>query len=470
MELISVDEVANTLGFSSQYIRTLLRKGKLPGEKIGKQWLVDESAFETRLEVNEPKIEYSVSDRRNTSGKLSDVKALSFFSGAMGMDLGLEKAGISILLASEIDKASRNTIVKNNPNIGLIGDIRDYSVNDILDYAGLSHDDDIDLIVGGPPCQAFSTAGKRKAFEDERGNVFLTFINIITSIKPKYAVIENVRGLLSAPLKHRPHSQRGEGYPPLSIEEKRGGALNHIIGLLENAGYGVSFNLYNAANFGSPQKRERLIIICCRNGEKPPYLIQTHSHNAENGFKKWKTFREAVKGIENVEMTYVPFPEKRLKYYRMLKPGENWRALPEELQKEALGKSYFAQGGRTGFFRRLSWDEPSPTLVTHPAMPATDLAHPTENRPLSVEEYKRIQEFPDSWKIMGNKMDQYRQIGNAVPISLGNAVGVLIKKLLNGEKIEYITNKKFSRYTNTDEISFKEQIEKEDSKQLIMLF
>lgn len=96
----------------------------------------------------------------------------------------------------------------------------------------------------------------------------------------------------------------------------------------------------------------------------------------------------------------------------MLKPGENWRNLPKELQPEAMGNSYHLGGGKTGFYRRLDWDSPSPTVVTHPAMPATELAHPTENRPLSIQEYKRIQEFPDDWVIEGSLLDKYKQIGN----------------------------------------------------------
>nr|WP_225226280.1 DNA cytosine methyltransferase [Komarekiella delphini-convector] len=105
-----------------------------------------------------------------------------------------------------IDKDVRLTIKTNKPDCPLIGDIRNYSAEQILEISGLSSFEDVDLIVGGPPCQAFSTAGKRSSFNDERGNVFFTFINLITKIRPKYAVIENVRGLLSAPLIHRPHN------------------------------------------------------------------------------------------------------------------------------------------------------------------------------------------------------------------------------------------------------------------------
>jgi len=264
-------------------------------------------------------------------------------------------------------------------------------------------------------------------------------------------VIENVRGLLSTPLKHRPHNLRGKDAPPLTKEEEKGGALNHILEKLKDSGYSFSFNLYNAANFGTPQKRERVIIVCSRDQKKPPYLQPTNSENGEFGLQKWNTFEDAVKSLNGIEHNYIEFPEKRLKYYKMLKPGQNWRSLPKDLQQEALGASFFAGGGKTGFLRRLAWDKPAPTLVTHPAMPATDLAHPVENRPLSVQEYKKIQEFPDDWIIEGSLIEQYKQIGNAVPISLGKAIGNQITKLLNGENILKINNFPYSRYINTNE-------------------
>jgi len=374
----------------------------------------------------------------------------------MGMDNGLEKAGFEVLLCSEIDKACRKTIHTNRPDVALIGDIRDYSAKDIRKHAGLTHNEKIDLVVGGPPCQAFSTAGNRKGFDDERGNVFLTFLERIIELKPTFAVIENVRGILSAPLQHRPHERRGFGYPPLTPDEEKGGALMHIVTILKKAGYGVTFNLYNSANFGTPQKRERVIIICSRNGKKLPYLVPTNSESGDFNLPKWKSFKNAVKGLPK-QRTHLNFPEKRLQYYRLLKPGQYWKHLPKELQKVALGASYFAGGGKTGFLRRLAWDKPAPTLVTHPAMPATDLAHPVEDRPLSVEEYKRIQEFPDDWTIEGSLIDQYRQIGNAVPVSLGKAVGKLLIDYMEKRTIMNIKGFSYSRYMATNEITWEEK-------------
>ena len=146
------------------------------------------------------------------------------------------------------------------------------------------------------------------------------------------------------------------------------------------------------------------------------------------------------------------FPIKRLKYYQLLKSGENWKNLPIELQKEALGKSFELQGGKTGFLRRLDWNKPSPTLVTSPTMPATDLAHPVENRPLSVAEYARIQQFPDDWVFAGNIKEQYRQIGNAVPVGFGRLIGKALLNYDNGElSFNPFQNFPYSRYKFTNE-------------------
>ena len=457
--MLSVTEAAVKLNLTPQQVRNLCRTEKLKAEKIGNTWIIREKSIEevissTHCGVAEDQSAYIFNE-------IDSKKpiALSFFSGAMGMDIGLEKAGFQTIFASEIDKACRKTILKNKPNIALVGDIRDYTAKQVRFISGLSDDDEIDLVVGGPPCQAFSTAGKRKAFEDERGNVFLTFIDMIIDLNPKFAVIENVRGLLSAPLKHRPHNERGKEYDPLTVDELPGGALNHIIERLEQAGFSVSFNLYNSANFGTPQKRERVIIMCSRDTDKLPYLEPTHSENGEFGLKKWKTFWEATNDLALDEHEHLDFPEKRLKYYRLLNEGQNWRSLPDNLQREAMGASYYSGGGKTGFLRRLSWNKPSPTLVTHPAMPATDLCHPEQDRPLSIQEYKRIQEFPDEWDLQGSLLDRYKQIGNAVPSGLGYAVGNLLWKCMNEKEIKTVEDFRYSRYRLTDEVSWRENFE-----------
>lgn len=401
-----------------------------------------------------------------------EYPTISTFSGAMGLDNGLEKAGFSIRLAVEIEKDMCNTIRLNKPNLPLISDdIRNYSGEELLKKAGIKPGE-LFLLCGGPPCQAFSTAGKRRGLDDERGNVFLKYISLIGEMRPKYFLIENVRGLLSATYKH-PSS-------PIDTPAPKGSALSYLLYQIKKLGYSYSFTLYDAANYGVPQHRERVIILGSREGYKIPHIPPTHNEHGASGLKPWVSLSNALHGL--TQCTCGKIPVKRQKFYQYLKAGQNWKNLPPEIQEEAMGKSYKLQGGKTGFYRRLSWDKPAPTLVTCPTMPATELCHPDEIRPLSLEEYARIQMFPDSWRFSGNIAAVYKQIGNAVPVGLAEAVGRHILKfdaLSDEQKKEAafqntLPNHCHSRYKNTDDAYFSQQIEsirmKEESNYELVLF
>ena len=446
-ELLTVSDVAKEIKVTPQYVRKLISEEKLKAGRVGKQWLVSKEQLEQYIKDYDVIIEPD--DHERIDDDVPEIVALSFFSGAMGLDIGMEQGGIKALLACEFNKYCRMTIQKNRPKMALIGDINKYTPEEIIRMAKIPEGRKVDVIFGGPPCQAFSTAGARRALNDERGNVFLRFIEIVKAIKPTYLVIENVRGLLSAP------------YPYGNVEEPiKGGALCVIMDCLKAAGYTMSFELYNAANFGAPQIRERIVMIGKLGDEKVSYLKPTHNKQGTDGLSPWRTLRDAFSVLaDDTEHHYIEFPEKRLKFYRMLSEGQYWKDLPPKAQEEAMGWKIHMGGGKTGFFRRLSYDKPSPTLVTNPTMPATDLCHPTENRPLSVEEYACIQEFPQNWKICGPILEQYKQIGNAVPIKLGQAIAKTIIDDMNG--IKYNSNGfKYSRYRNTNEILWKESMKK----------
>ena len=438
-DFVSVEDAARTIGLSKQAVTKLIRDGLLSADKVGNAWVTTPARLDAYLEARnlrpEPQDHGAVrpGERR--------IVALSFFSGALGLDLGMEEAGIEAALFCENDRKCRMTIASTRPERALIGDIRKYGAEEILSMAGVPEGRGVDVMFGGPPCQAFSTAGARKAFDDDRGNVFLRYLDLVEEIRPRYVVIENVRGLLSTPYPMR------EGEP-----SKKGGAFKIVLSRLEKAGYATSFNLYNAANFGAPQVRERLVVIAKLGGEKVGYLTPTHSRDGAFGLPVWKTFGEAVRGLDEASMHHADFPEKRLRYFRMLKEGQYWKDLPPAVAKEAMGKSYELSGGKTGFYRRLSFGKPCPTLVTSPTMPATDLCHPTRDRPLSVEEYKRVQGFPDDWRICGSMADQYRQIGNAVPVALGRAIGRAILDDMAGVAADgRFEGFPYSRYVRTSD-------------------
>lgn len=420
--LININTVASKLEITEQYARKLIRDGKLKAMRVGSQWVIDDNELDRYMMSND-NISFNPSDQKRVENTIPKIVALSFFSGAMGLDIGMANAGINALLACESNKHCRRTIFRNRPDIGLIGDINMYSSEDILRMANIPNNQTIDVIFGGPPCQSFSTAGTRRGLNDNRGNVFLRYIEIVNQIKPTYVVIENVRGLLSTPYSIDKSSK------PI-----KGGALYLIISKLRKAGYTVSFNLYNAANFGAPQIRERVVIIGKFGTDRVPYLSPTHSNNPDDGLPCWRTLHDAISNIAHLSHHYINFPEKRLKFYRMLTEGQYWKDLPADMQIEAMGDKLKLGGGKTGFYRRLSFNKPSPTLVTNPTMPATDLCHPTEDRPLSVEEYSAIQGFPLNWQICGSILEQYKQIGNAVPIKLGEAIAHTIISDMEGKK------------------------------------
>lgn len=445
--LLTVAEVADKLKATPQYIRKLINAGRLGAARLGRQWVVKPDDLAKYIKEYDVLIEPA--DHARFSDEIPAIVALSFFSGAMGLDIGMRNGGIRALLACEVNKYCRMTIAQNEPDMALIGDINKYGPEDILRMARIPAGRGVDVIFGGPPCQAFSTAGARRALDDARGNVFLSYIAVVEQIRPTYVVIENVRGLLSAP------------YPYDGIAKPvKGGALCVILDRLRAAGYTISFELYNAANFGAPQIRERLVMIGKLGGRKVPYLSPTHSEDGKYGLEPWRTLREALAGLQAAEQHYINFPEKRLKFYRLLKAGQYWKDLPEEAQREAMGAKLELGGGKTGFYRRLNFGRPSPTLVTNPTMPATDLCHPVEDRPLSVEEYGRIQEFPEDWKICGPILEQYKQIGNAVPIKLGEAIARTIIADMNGEKLPQIPGFPYSRYKNTNEITWQNAMDK----------
>lgn len=464
-DILTVAQVATYLKVTPQYVRKLIKENRLKSSRVGKQWLIAPSDLQKFIKDDDFFIEPDDHERR--SSDIPPLIALSFFSGAMGLDLGMEKGGIKSLLACEFNKYCRMTIAKNRPEMALIGDINKYTAEDILKLAKIPKDRQIDVIFGGPPCQAFSTAGNRKGFEDERGNVFLRYLEIVSELKPKYVVIENVRGLLSTPY------QYGRLKSPI-----KGGALCVILERLKQAGYAVSFNLYNAANYGAPQIRERVVMIGKLGNQKVPYLYPTNSNDPKYQLSSWKTLEDAFNTLKVKQHHHIEFPENRLKYYRLLREGQYWKDLPKDLQVEAMGNKLKLGGGKTGFFRRLAWKKPSPTLVTNPTMPATDLCHPTENRPLSVEEYSKIQGFPESWEICGPILEQYKQIGNAVPIKLGEAIARTIIDDMKGIDRNPPADFPYSRYKNTSDITWaeekkkkiKKELEKQNEESMIPLF
>ncbi len=350
--------------------------------------------------------------------------AISLFSGAMGLDLGIEKAGFDIVACVENDKQCVETIKQNRPSVRVYAeDINLVDPTSILNDLGVKPGD-VTLVIGGPPCQPFSTAGRRKSLNDFRGNVIIRFLDYVREIKPDYFILENVRGIYSAKLSNTPP----EYQEYKRIINRPGSVVYFLYREFQKLGYSINFSLFDSSLYSVPQKRERFIMFGTRTGGRIPIPAPT-------SINKPKVLREAIGHIQrNYKHNFIPLRETHLKYLKFLKSGQYWKNLPLEIQEAAMGKSFRLGGGKTGFYRRLSWDKPSPTLVTHPAMPATMLVHPDDLRPLSVQEYALIQQFPSDWKFSGKMLSIYKQIGNAVPVGLGFMAGNAIKEHLDHKR------------------------------------
>ncbi len=335
---------------------------------------------------------------------LRPYSSMEFFAGAGGLALGLEKAGFEALLLNEIDRYACATLKKNRPDWNIICD--DMNNVDISDYRGK-----VDFISGGFPCQAFSYAGNKLGFSDTRGTLFFKFAQFIEEIKPKVFLAENVKGLLS---------------------HDNGKTLETIKKTIKDLGYTlVEPRVLKAILYKVPQKRERLFLVCIRND-----LFKKATFSWPSPHERVMTMKDALKAGElypiDVEKSDgQSYPKRKKEIISHVPQGGYWRNLPDDLQREYMQKSYFLGGGKTGMARRLSWDEPSLTLTCAPAQKQTERCHPEETRPLTMREYARVQTFPDDWAFEGSLSNQYKQIGNAVPVNLAHAVGCRIINLLN---------------------------------------
>ena len=334
---------------------------------------------------------------------LQNYSVLELFAGAGGLAIGLEKAGIKCKVLNEIDKWACQTLRKNRPDWKVLeGDIKEYSFK--------KYRNEIDIVTGGFPCQAFSYAGKKLGLKDARGTLFYEFARVVKDVQPNICIGENVKGLLN---------------------HDGGKTLNGMISILDEIGYKVvsPVSVLKAINYNVPQKRERLILVGIRkdidieyNYPKPYSKI----FNLEDALKKGDLYKTDVPISKGAK-----YPTHKKEVLDLVPPKGYWRDLPLDIQKSYMKKSFYLGGGKTGMARRIGWDEPSLTLTCSPAQKQTERCHPEETRPFTVREYARIQTFPDDWQFEGSISQQYKQIGNAVPVNLAKEIGYSIIKFLN---------------------------------------
>ncbi len=399
---LTLTEASELIGKSKETLRRWDREGKLLAvrEPISNYRVykkddvlslfinfIDLEPKETENNYAEPENRYSV---------------LELFAGAGGLAVGLEKAGLNCVALNEIDKWACETLRRNRPNWKVYeGDIKSFDFSE--------YHNKIDVVTGGFPCQAFSYAGKKLGLNDARGTLFYEFARVVKEVNPPICIGENVRGLLS---------------------HENGKTLQGMISILNEIGYNVvPFQVLKAINFKVPQKRERLILVGIRKDIKTKYEYPKpfkKIYNLSDALKKGALFDCDVPLSEGVT-----YPKRKKEVLDLVPQKGYWRDLPLDVQKEFMGQSFYLGGGKTGMARRIGWDEPCLTLTCSPAQKQTERCHPEETRPFTVREYARIQTFPDDWQFIGSIAQQYKQIGNAVPVNLGKEVGFSIVRFLN---------------------------------------
>ena len=401
-DFYSVSEVADMLGTTKETLRRWDKSGKLtphrhPFNNYRIYKSTDLKQFgQIGFIFKDPVISQDEPPVKNFT-------SIELFAGAGGLALGLEKAGLSNLLLSEIDKNACATLRANRPDWNVIeGDVANIDFN--------SYKDKVDVLTGGFPCQAFSFAGKRLGFEDARGTLFFEFARAVKETKPLICVGENVRGL---------------------FQHENGKTIEGMVSVLDELGYEViPPRVLKAIFYNVPQKRERVFIVGLRKdaGLKFDWPLESQKIlTIRDALKKGKLYNSDVP----VSLGQA-YPKSKREIMDLIPPGGYWRDLPLELQKSYMKGSFHLSGGKTGMARRISWDEPCLTLTCAPAQKQTERCHPEETRPFTVREYARIQTFPDNWEFSGALTSQYAQIGNAVPVNLAEAMGRAIVRTLNG--------------------------------------
>ncbi|MCF8058425.1 MAG: DNA cytosine methyltransferase [Bacteriovoracaceae bacterium] len=350
---------------------------------------------------------------KNKDQKLNFIDV---FAGAGGLSCGMEMAGMNCLLGVDYDKYAMETFAKNHKNAEVYcGDIRKLTKRKLDE---LLKEKPVHAVVGGPPCQGFSTVGLGDP-KDERNALFLEFVRIVRLTRPYFVVMENVTGL---------------------VAKKNEPVLKNIFARFHRLGYNLDVQVMSAHNYGVPEKRRRTIIIGTRINDFPVYPEFTHGDPQEKARKATVTVGDiifdlktksgnmlnhdidtaAVKNkLDGQRLARIP-EGKGIRYERDelaylpkgLQLGVNWKEIPENRFRQSK-------------YQRLDRSSPSPTIMTH----RHSYFHPTENRYLTAREAARIQSFPNNFEFAGPLSAQWRQIGNAVPPLLGKAIGKALTKL-----------------------------------------
>jgi DNA (cytosine-5)-methyltransferase 1 len=364
--------------------------------------------------------------------------AISLFAGAGGCSLGFGQAGYDICFATDIDVDAVGSYCRNFPRtLCEAADIHELSADFILEQIGLKSGE-LDILLGGPPCQGFSSAGA-KSGNDPRNSLLSHYVRLLEAIRPKWFVMENVEGLLT---------------------NDSGSHVRDTVAAFLEAGYSLNLEKVYAQAYGIPQRRKRVLIVGNRLGHDFLFPDPTTSFSGSIFRKGGVTFQCAVGDLppagteddkslrfrekprnelqtylrgdaQNVTDHYsVMLSDVQLERVRNLQPGQTMKDLPEHLQHESFRRRAFRRvmdgtpvekrGGAPSGLKRLFADEPSLTITS---AATREFVHPTENRLLTLRECARLQTFPDWFQFVGSAASRIQQIGNAIPPMLARVIG-----------------------------------------------
>jgi DNA (cytosine-5)-methyltransferase 1 len=361
--------------------------------------------------------------------------AIDLFCGAGGLSEGLRQAGFSIIAGNDIDPFAAATFAATHEDAKFIGgSIRDLSAEDILHATGL-HKGELDCLAGGPPCQGYSVYNHQRGMHDERSHLFREYLRIVAGLMPKWLVMENVTGIMSA----------GEGE-----------AFQAVLAGIKALGYNVEARILRAEDYGIPQERRRVVFIGNRLGQPILWPLKTHGE----GLKPFTTIADALSDLPPLEngedrgiLHYHDVPQSeyqaelrsgsnavynhsaprlgRMNIERMqfIPQGGSWRDIPFDLLPSGMKRA--KRSDHTKRYGRMRWEGLSCTVLTKCDIHWGAYIHPEQDRSITVREAARIQSFPDWFRFEGPRTEQFVQVGNAVPPLLGRRIGEAILGSVN---------------------------------------
>lgn len=335
------------------------------------------------------------------------MTCVSLFSGILGLELGLHKAGFAVKLSIDIDRAAKETATLNFPELDyIVANISDVTASFILERIGYEKGD-IDLLTGGLPCQPFSKSGLRKGITDHRGKLFKHYIELLSDLRPRAFLLENVRGLVSS---------------------RNGQDLEEILNEFHETGYTMYWRIMDAANYGVPQFRQRLFVVGFREKLAFSFPDKTHGEKnaAANRLKPFVTVEDAIDDLHDVR-DYPPYEGEYAHLLKEIPEGLNYSYYCKE--RGHLTPLFEWRSKFWSFLLKIDRSRPSLTIQACPGN-NTGPFH-WKSRKLGTSELKRLQTIPDWLELNGSYLTKHRHIGNAVPPLLAYKIGLEIAEALN---------------------------------------